>query len=493
LKIISLLLLGVIFAAVFAAGGNTRKRPPAVAGMFYPDNPDDLTRMVDEHLKEAEVPPIEGQIIALIVPHAGLVYSGRIAAHSYKLLENSGVDKVILCGPSHRHRFDGVSVYGPGIEWSTPLGTVKCNDRLCQEILENDDIFQEVPEAHRQEHCLEVQLPYLQRVLDDFTIVPMVMGRPDMQSVNILAETLSSLDINEHTVLVSSTDWQHYKPAAEGWEYDSVGLDCLENLDPDRLARNLAQGKTEMCGGAPAVAVIKAAMAQGADKVKILKYGDSGDVSGDKSSVVSYVAAVLYRSENDGHNSKTKTSESSEAMELTDQEKARLLEIARRTIESYLKDGTTPEFDVPEKFRQPGAAFVTLNKNERLRGCIGQTRAVQPLYKTISYCAVQAAVADPRFQPVSLYELDDIDIEISVLTPLQKVRSPEEIKVGRDGLMISRGGYRGLLLPQVAAEYGWNRTEFLEQTCRKAGLPPDAYLSDEAEIFRFQAIIFEEH
>jgi AmmeMemoRadiSam system protein A len=135
---------------------------------------------------------------------------------------------------------------------------------------------------------------------------------------------------------------------------------------------------------------------------------------------------------------------------------------------------------------------VTLNKRDQLRGCIGQTVAMQPLYKTVSYCAVQAAVADPRFPPVTKAELPDIDIEISVLTPLQKVNSLDEIKVGRDGLMISLGGYRGLLLPQVATEYNWDKTTFLQQTCRKAGLPTDAYQKSDAELFKFQAIIFHE-
>jgi AmmeMemoRadiSam system protein A len=267
-------------------------------------------------------------------------------------------------------------------------------------------------------------------------------------------------------------------------------LECIKNLDADRLENYLRQDKVKAFGGAPAVSVIKAAVARGADKVKILKYGDSGDVSGDKSSVVSYIAAVLYKSTSEADKKVEKSLPNK--MTLTDSDKAKLLEIARKTLETYLQTGETPTFEVSDNLKEMGAAFVTLNKHGKLRGCIGQTIATQPLNETISYCAIQAAVSDHRFPRVTLGELQDIHIEISVLTPLQKVSSFDEIEVGRDGLMIVKGRYRGLLLPQVATDYGWDRTEFLKNTCRKAGLFPDAYKSDDAEIFKFQAIIFEE-
>jgi AmmeMemoRadiSam system protein A len=320
----------------------------------------------------------------------------------------------------------------------------------------------------------------------------MVMGRPDHKTVQVLSEALTSIKMDESIVMVASTDWQHYMSAAEGWPYDSLGLECIKNLDPDRLEQYLANEKTQACGGASAVAVMKAAMAHGANSVKILKYGDSGDVSGDKSSVVSYIAAVIYKSNGEESSSSRPEPELPEKAFLSDADKTRLLQIARKTIVSYLTDGTTPNFEVSDNLKKDGAAFVTLNKHGRLRGCIGQTVATQPLYKTISYCAIQAATSDPRFKPVTLDEMDDIHIEISVLTPLQKVSSLDEIEVGRDGLMIFKGAHRGLLLPQVATDYGWNRTEFLENTCRKANLLANAYKEPDAEIFKFQAVIFEE-
>ncbi|MEW6413196.1 MAG: AmmeMemoRadiSam system protein B [Candidatus Zixiibacteriota bacterium] len=474
-------------------------RKPAVAGTFYPSDSAELSRMVDGHLVAAgEIPSIDGQIIALVVPHAGLIYSGPIAAYSYKLLENSNVNTVILCGPSHRLGFDGVSVYGPGITWQTPLGDVKCDDSVCQTLLDYDGISV-IPEAHINEHCLEVQLPYLQTVLKEFEIVPALIGYRNHDNIKRLEGALSRVTDDARTVMIASTDWQHYRPASQGWKLDSAGIDCIKRLDPDALESYLQQGRTEACGGAALVAVMRAAIAKGANRAKILKYGDSGDLTGDKSSVVGYAAAVIYKSDGkdtsnptEPSGGETMKSDSSPKFELTDADRHLLLEIARTSIDCHLNKKPLPDYDVSQTLRDNGAAFVTLNKSGRLRGCIGYTMAFKPLWETVSECAVKAAVEDPRFPPVIAGELPELHIEISVLTPLERVKSLDEIKVGRDGLMISLGMQRGLLLPQVATDYGWTETEFLQQTCRKAGLPLDAYKSPNATIERFQAVIFEE-
>lgn len=471
----------------------TTRRPPVVAGTFYPADRSELKAMVEGHLAGVKnLPEIDGQIIALFVPHAGLIYSGQIAAHSYKLLEGSNINRLILCGPSHRHRFDGISVYGPNIAWQTPLGTVTCNSKLGFQLIKAHDKIGFIPEAHTQEHSLEVQLPYLQIVLGDFSFVPVTMGRQSKQNIRLLADALAAMDFDTATVMVASTDWQHYLPASVGWKMDSIGMECLRDLDPDRLEKHLNDETVQMCGGGPAVAVMKAAIARGADKVKILKYGDSGDITGDKSSVVSYVAAVIYKSGESKSQSAVEEQELPAGFELSESEKDELLKIARRTLEVYLVDRSVPEFDISDNLEKFGAAFVTLEEKGQLRGCIGHTTAVEPLYKTVSTCAVQAAVADRRFPPVVKDELDNIHIEISVLTPMQKVESFDEIEVGRDGLMIFKGNYRGLLLPQVAAEYSWDRITFLEQTCLKAGLPANAYRAPDAIIYKFQAVIFGE-
>ena len=487
-----LFLLGLLWSS--SAMSEIRK--PAVAGGFYPIEKDKLQWTVKEYLKNVkDIPKIDGQIIALIVPHAGYVYSGQVAAYSYKLLEQSSVHTVILCGPSHRYGFRGLSVYGPGVIWETPLGKVVCNDNLCSQLLNYDKRIVKLPDAHRAEHSLEVQLPFLQVVLDSFQIVPIVMGYQDSETISLLSKALSTLPFDTSTVFIASTDWQHYRPAEEGWKMDSLGMNCVQQLDPDRLERMIESGRVEMCGGGPAIAVIRAAMAKGANRVKILRYGDSGDITGDKSSVVGYVAAVLYKSSTGSDKKilpKAGENTTEQNWQLTEEEKKTLLTIARQSITSYLTKKVIPEFTVTGKLAEPGAAFVTLEENNQLRGCIGHTMAVDPLYKTVSICAIQAAVADPRFPPVQPSEIDKLHIEISWLTPLQEVKSLDEIKVGRDGLMITLGNKRGLLLPQVATEYGWDRTQFLENTCRKAGLPPDAYKLPDVKIEKFQAIVFGE-
>jgi AmmeMemoRadiSam system protein B/AmmeMemoRadiSam system protein A len=490
----------ILFILFCSAGTSSTVREPAVAGAFYPGDSAELARMVQGHLNNVkDLPTIDGRIIALIVPHAGLIYSGQIAAYSYKLLENSKVDKLILCGPSHRYRFEGLSVYGPGVEWKTPLGKVACHDSLCNQLLNYDKRIKVTEEAHSREHNLEVQLPYLQTVLKDFQIVPIVMGYLNHETIELLADALEALEFDSRTVMIASTDWQHYRPASQGWKMDSLGIDCLEKLDVARLEKYLQSGQVELCGGGPTVAIMRTAIAKGADRMKILRYGDSGDISGDKTSVVSYVAAVIYKSAGEvGEPPKTSPEDDASKkglpskFHLSDADKETLLTIARQSIEHYLSKGSLPEFEVSDNLHQPGAAFVTLKKEGMLKGCIGHTIAQEPLYKTVSICAVQAAVADRRFRPVQPDELPQLHIEISVLTPLQEVKSLDEIEVGRDGLMISMGNRRGLLLPQVATENGWNRTQFLEHTCYKAGLPLDAYKSPSALIQKFQAVIFGE-
>ena len=465
-------------------------RPPSVAGSFYPADSALLSAIVQQHLADAgEAVPLDGELVALIVPHAGLVYSGSIAACSYQLLEKLQPKRVILCGPSLRYAFQGVSVYGPNIEWLTPLGAVKCNKALCNQLLAANRQIDVIEPAHRQEHCLEVQLPYLQRVLNDFTIAPVIMGRQDPETIALLAEALISLDSAEGSIMIASTDWQHYHSAAEGWPMDSLGIECVRTLDIDRLERLLDTRAVEACGGGPLVAVLKAAVARGANRVKILKYGDSGDVSGDKSSVVGYLAAAIYKStESPKQGDATPEPE----YDLSSTDRLKLLEIARSSIKAHLEGNPIPEFEVSPTLKEPGAAFVTLTRRGRLRGCIGYTSAIRPLHQTVSECAVQAAVSDRRFPPVTASELGDLDVEISVLTPLRAIGSPDEIEVGRDGLMISLGNRRGLLLPQVATDYGWSRTEFLQHTCQKAGLPTDAYLSADATIYSFRALVFGE-
>ncbi len=496
------LILACLMSVVMAADSpEVGVREPAVAGQFYPADSAELSAMVKTQLNGAvDEAKIDGQILAIFVPHAGLVYSGPTAAFAFKLLQNSSFKNIVLCGPTHHYGFRGISVYGPSMTWKTPLGTIACNDAICNAILKNDKAAAIIPQAHTEEHCLEVELPFLQTVLPNFQIVPVIMGNQDGPTIDGLAKALEAVPTDNTTLMVASSDWQHYRPAAQGYPMDSLGMDCFVHLDPDRLEKYFASGQVEMCGGGPAAAVLKAAIAKGGNRVKILRYSDSGDITGDKNSVVGYVAAVVYKAPGGAAKDSTLPSESSvrpippsgDEYQLSTDERKKLLEIARKSIQGYLTTQSVPDFEVPAKLKEPGAAFVTLTKQGDLRGCIGYTVAVQPLYQTVAQCAISAAISDPRFEPVKSDELAGLDIEISVLTPLVKVTSLDQIQVGRDGLMITMGNNHGLLLPQVATEYHWNRTQFLQQTCYKAGLPTDAYLRPEALIQKFQALVFGE-
>ncbi|MFH2035460.1 MAG: AmmeMemoRadiSam system protein B [Candidatus Zixiibacteriota bacterium] len=494
------LIIFLAFLAIFSTSDAATKREAVVAGTFYPADSAELAQLVQKHLDNVtDLPEIDGQIIALIVPHAGLEYSGQIAAYSYKLLENTPIKNLFICAPSHKFPFNGLSVYGPYIKWTIPLGTVKCSIPLGMEMIRyNKDEILHAPEPHMKEHSIEVQLPYIKTVIKESYIIPVVMGIPNQHTIDLLEGALNAIEFDSTMVMIAATDWQHYRPAKEGWLLDSLGIACLEELNPERLNQLIEKKEVEACGGGPTVAVLRSAIKRGANRVKILKYGDSGDVTGDKASVVGYIAAVIYKANEPAD--KKKSESGNKAVEenlpnssyLSESDKKELLQIARSSISEYLQTGHQPDFDVPDKLKELGAGFVTLEIDNNLRGCIGYTEAFMPLYQTISDCAIKAAVADRRFRPVKADELGNIHIEISVLTPLQKIKDIDEIEVGRDGLMISLNGHRGLLLPQVASEWKWDRITFLQQTCLKAGLPSDAYLEESADIYKFQALIFGE-
>lgn len=470
-------------------------RPPAVAGAFYPADASELSPLVQGYLDRVPRGATPGKIVGIVAPHAGLIYSGPVAAYAYKQLPGADFKTVVLVGPSHYVDFKGVSVYDRGA-WKTPLGEVKIDTALAKEILAQNSAFTFYPEAHRQEHSLEVQLPFLQKVLPAASIVPLVMGRQDQATVEALAQALSKVLKDKPVLLVASSDWSHYHPAAKASALDQKGLECVEKLDGSLLMTRLHNGYTQACGGGPVAAVLMAAKALGADHSTLLKYGDSGDITGDKQSVVGYAAVILTRGTfKPGADAGLKPAAASVVLRenyISSSGQKKLLEIARRTIEAYVTRGEIPAYENLEaELLRPGAAFVTINKNGRLRGCIGYTEPYYALAQTVTMAAAAAATRDSRFPPVDAEELKELHVEISVLTPRREVQKIEDIQVGIHGLIITQGRNSGLLLPQVATQYGWDRQTFLEQCCLKAGLPKDAWKSG-AKIYSFTAQVFGE-
>jgi AmmeMemoRadiSam system protein B len=276
-------------------------RRAAVAGSWYPGSRDALVAAVDRCLAQADAAAAEagaqtiaGDIVALVAPHAGLVYSGSVAAHSYRHLRGRRYDVVVLVGPSHFVAFEGVAVFrGEGFE--TPLGTVPVDGALAAAIAAAAPMIHERPDAHAREHSLEMQLPFLQRLAPGAPIVPLVMGRQRPETARALADALAAALRGRTTLMVASTDLSHFNDAATAWQLDSVVIDHVQRRDADGLQTALDRRPEHACGGGPTVAVMRAAGALGANRSAILHYADSGDVSMDKSSVVGYCAAAFYR------------------------------------------------------------------------------------------------------------------------------------------------------------------------------------------------------
>ena len=282
-------------------------RRAAVAGTWYSDNPSRLTDEIDRYLDRADVPSTSGRAYALIVPHAGLMYSGPVAAFAYALLtrrrptEGGPYHAVVLVGPSHFVPFHGVSIWSSGV-WETPLGVVAVARGLAETIRDECEAIIELPAAHGREHSLEMQLPFIARLLPGVPIVPLVMGHQTRETAFGLGEAIaraleSRLDRSakrSDVLLVASSDLSHYEDADVAARMDAVMIRHVEALDPDGLMSALEQEPRHACGGGPMVSVLHAARQLGATEAHVLRYADSGDVSGDKSSVVGYLAAAVF-------------------------------------------------------------------------------------------------------------------------------------------------------------------------------------------------------
>jgi len=464
-------------------------RRPAVAGSFYPGDAQTLSRQVRDFLSRASKEEVAGEIIALVSPHAGYMYSGQVAAYAFKLIEGLKFDAVVVVAPSHRAYFQGASVYDRG-GYETPLGVIPVEKELCRKLMQSGDLIRFVAQAHGQEHSLEVQLPFLQETLGKFHLVPIVIGDQTYRTCELIGQAIAKAVQGKKVLLVASTDLSHFHPYDRAVKMDNIILENLRNFDPQKLGQDLDSGKGEACGGGPVMAVMVAAKEGGANRARVLKYMNSGDVTGDRSSVVGYAAAVFYRNlplpEKEGDRKKAGIS-----LGLTEEEKKILRQIAQFSIEGRLKGQKPPRIEkLTDHLKEKRGAFVSLHKHGQLRGCIGQIQPSNPLHQTVEEMALAAAFSDPRFDSLRENELQDLELEISVLTPLQRVKDVKEIEVGKHGLYIKKGFFSGLLLPQVATEYNWDRTTFLEETCRKAGLPRHAWKEKDTEIYLFSADIF---
>ena len=449
------------------------------AGPFYEEKAEMLSQQIDQFLKNAKkMPAPGGDILALIAPHAGYVYSGQVAANAYRLIQGKDYESVVIIAPSHFHAFKGCSIYPRG-GYETPLGIADIDEPLAAEISKASG-FKYVPGAHKMEHSVEVQIPFIQKTLPQAKIVPIVMGYPTKKTITRLADALIEVLPGKNAVIVASTDMSHIEgllSKKRANEIDSQTISLIQSLETNSLIKKLERGENIMCGGGPVVSSLLYAQKRGEAKVEILHYADSSQLGGE-SYVVGYLAAAIY-SKNPAPN-----------FSLSPEEKTELLLLARSAINQFIREKQIIDYSTENlNFLSKKGAFVTLRKKEFLRGCIGFIEPVLPLYQAVIQTSVLAACRDQRFPPVSEEELDDLEIEISVLSPLEKIRDPSLIKVGKHGLVISKGNKKGLLLPQVPVENNWSRETFLQQACLKAGLSPNTWKS-EADIYIFEAIVF---
>lgn len=459
-------------------------RRPAVAGSFYPADPVELQNVVDSLLAAAQ--PATQEPIAIIVPHAGYVYSGAVAASGFRQLQGRHYEAIVLLACSHHSASPPVSIWATGA-YSTPLGLVPVDSALAEAIRACDPRRIQADRTwHLPEHSIEVELPFLLRACGAQPFVPVLIGDQSWDNVQALAMALVKALRGKKALLIASTDMSHYPSYEDALQVDRDTLLAISSFDVQSVRHNskawLSRGVNNLfctlCAEGAVLTAMLVARELGANCASVLHYANSGQSAyGDKSQVVGYGAVMFWREE---------------STMLNEVEKQALLRLARATLQDYLTQGTIPRFEPTlPGLKGKWGAFVTLNEDGQLRGCIGHMWSNDELWYTVQQMAVAAATKDPRFPPVSPEELAHIRIEISVLSPLQRVEDVSEIEVGRDGLYITYGPYSGVLLPQVATEWGWDRGEFLRQVCLKAGLPADAW-GRGATLYRFQAQVFAE-
>lgn len=484
-----------LLVIVFCAGRKeaTMTRQPAVAGLFYSADSSALRQSVDAMLEAAASLALAGRVVAIQVPHAGHEYSGPTAAKAFRLLEGKSGLTVVMLGPKHPDPPGRPSapyrrkamVFDSG-EWVTPLGKVRIDEELAAAIVGQDSYFVSMPDAHLNEHSLEVQMPFLQRVAPDARVVPIMLFYPTWEECERAGKAVAMACRGRNVVLLASSDLYHGQSYGQCRESDSATLELVTRFEPKPLFDALRADKAMACGGDPIVVTMVAARELGADSAMLLARTTSSDVTGVRGGYCVGYSAVAFV----GSQKKTNEPVSDE---LNEAEKQSLLEVARATLESHVCGRELPAVKpLTARLAEKRGVFVTLHRKGQLRGCIGYVEGVKPLFEGVADMAVSASSDDPRFQPVAPSELNDIDIEITVLSPLRPVSSPDSVVVGRHGVVIRKSGRGAVFLPQVPVEQGWDRDTYLSELCRKAGLPVQSWKDKDAALFVFTGQVFGE-
>ena len=470
-------------------------RKPAVAGKFYPANPIELSKAVAALFTEAQKIPLSGRPLAVIVPHSGFLYSGKIAARAFKLLEGEQFDNVVVIAPSSTVFFKGCSVYeGQGYE--TPMGVVEIEKELSEKIASfNLSVYLSnmghATGSTRGEHALEVQLPFLQVVLGKFKLIAIVMGEQEEDTARALGQALGAALSGTNTLIVAASNLSHFHTQKEAKTMDSLLQSAVQKFDPKALMDAIESGKAEASGGGGIAAALHAAKQLGGKDIRFLGYGNSGETTGQVDEVVGYMSAAILSSEMPGSfgtvksvrkNSPTKEEE----LELVEKHKEQLKEIAVSAITAKLKD---EEYSPPAlkdmKFQR--GAYVTITVGGEPKGMAGRVKIREPLYQAVADMAGAAATQGIESHALTEADLDLIEVKLFILSRIELVNDFSTINIGLHGLMIKLDMHSAIYFPSELTEKSWDRKQSLEWLCLKAGLPKNSYKDKFAQIFKFAA------
>jgi hypothetical protein len=469
----------------------------ALAGSWYPADANTLSQQIQAFFEKSNVQPMN-DVIALILPHAGYQYSGQAAASGASTVAGQ-YKRIVVIGPSHRMSMEEILSVPRVTHYETPLGQTPLDVEFINSLLKHS-VFQNVPVTHQYEHSVQIELPLLQYCQKDFKLVPIVAGRCSPGTIAKVGSILKGM-IDPNTLVVVSSDFVHYGPnyryvpfkenIPEGIKKLDMGAyERIAKLNGEKFLQYIDETGATICGHVPIAILLS--MLKADTKAELITYATSGELTGDFTNSVSYLSIAFCGQ----WQNCPQVEPEADAPDLTEQDKKQLLALARRTINYVLEKRKLPQpaelgVTVTDAMRFPQGAFVTLKKNTRLRGCIGDIFPQRPLYRSIIMNAIRASLNDRRFPSVTQEECDDITIEISVLTVPEPVSSPDEIRIGTDGVVLSKEGRSAVYLPQVAPEQGWDLEQTLAHLSHKAGLPPDAWKKD-ANFLVFQAVVFGE-
>ena len=460
-------------------------RKPVVAGRFYEGNMAVLAEQVRNMIDNAPLSDQTNQVLAIIVPHAGYVFSGEVAAAAYRQLDSEcKIENVFLVGSSHRVAFEGASVYEKGY-YQTPLGEVEINGDITRELMNDCELISFREEAHNAEHSLEVQLPFLQVQLGTgFKIVPIIMGTHDINECCSIANVLRPY-FRPGNLFVISTDFSHYPRYDDAVKEDHQTAEVILKNDPKLLFERLQGLKqsapeglvTGLCGWTSVMTLLYITAERSNVSFEHLLYRNSGDVSsGDKNGVVGYHAIAVRDTQSD-------------SFQLSKDDKETILDLVKNELRGFFGFEKTPINEALSILKQTqSGAFVSIYNENKLRGCIGRFGSSSPLGQVIKEMAFASATRDQRFEPIKKAEFSNLRYEISVLTPRRKIKSIDEIILGKHGIYVVKDERHGVFLPQVAVKTGWTLEEYLGHCSKdKAHMGWDGW--QDADIYVFEAII----